>query len=127
MNNRKSGEIEQTPATLPTSDGEYAITLNGRILRESDRQFPSTALNSLGVVWGDGMLGDEQAAVGVYVSSDGREIERVRVMHLRNDSWFEDYELRKSDEQPDTGEQWETRRFDPEATVEIRPVSEMEV
>lgn len=117
--------IEQTPATVPAIDGEWVITLNGRVMPESDSRMPGHDLPIEGRIRADGQLGDDTAVVEVYFTQGG--VDDVHVHHLYNGLDDITYELMKADEQPTTGQQWETASYDPEATVEIRPLSEIEI
>lgn len=95
-------------------------------MRASDLQKPVKELPIEGRVVANGRLGDDPAAIVVRYSQTG--IDKVLVHLQQDDCTYElTYELSRTAEQPDQGERWETSRLDPEATVEIWPVSEIEM
>lgn len=122
-------DIDDTPATICGENGEWAVTLNGYVLRQGKSRLPQTYVDSRlsisGKVVGNGELRGNPAAVSVSFS--GQQIESVTVVELLEEISYAElnYTLSKPSEQPETGERWTTGRLDPEATVEILPLSDI--
>lgn len=114
----------RTPASIPYTTGEHVILLNGKVLTEADQRLPDPELPIDGNVKADGELGDDLVSVSVHFGHGG--VKQVYVNVIDTDRWTDmTYELSKSDDQPDAGQRWTTRRSDPEYTVDIAPITEV--
>lgn len=123
--NKDKNEIE-TPASIPAIDGEWIITLNGRVTRESELRLPDPDLQIHGKVAANTRL-DGRAAVIDVMYDEENGIIGIELHHQFEDMSGEiTYELTR-EECDDPGQRWTTDSLDPEATVELLPPGEVEL
>ena len=111
-----------TPASIPTTEGEWIITLNGRVVPEASQRLPAHDLPIGGKVTANTELDGNPAVLEVRFGEAG--VDGVYLHHqFGNCSYEITYDLTR-EESRDSGERWTTATHDPEATVEILPPGE---
>ena len=113
-----------TPASIPTTDGEWLITLNGRVVPEANQRLPAYRLPIGGKVTANTELDGKPVVLKVLFGEDG--VDGVYLHHqFGNYSYEITYDLTPED-CDERGERWTTSTLDPEATVDIVPPTEVD-